>query len=183
MSGSGIHRIKEAHLTASMFLLLDATMCSLKSSLSSWGTCSRFQSCWIFSLRLSQVASFSAFFSSSCGINMVDSSSSERSLNFQMNIKNFQKFSSRKKKPSCLTKEQFERRDIVSGKAEGVLIFTDDIFLEARLWDVVQILHDLHDLLPELRELCVSPRLSGRQNGHFVKVWLNRLRTVWFFVR
>lgn len=54
-------------LTASRFLFLDLTMCSLKASLSSWGTFSLSHSCWIFSLRPSHVASFSALRSSSCG--------------------------------------------------------------------------------------------------------------------
>lgn len=58
---------RKSLLTASRFLFLDVTMCSLKASLSSCGTFSLSHSCWIFSLWLSHIASFSALRSSSCG--------------------------------------------------------------------------------------------------------------------
>lgn len=64
--GNRFGKVAQWHpLTASRFIFLDETMCSLKASLSSWGTCSRLHSCWIFSRWRSHVASFCALHSSS----------------------------------------------------------------------------------------------------------------------
>lgn len=72
------------------------------------------------------------------------------------------------KKSPDLTDEQLERRDIVSGEAERVLVLTDDVLLEARLGDVVQLFHVQDDLLFQVHELSVPPHLSS-VNATFIE--------------
>lgn len=63
---------------------------------------------------------------------------------------------------SHLTKQQLQRRYVLSGEAERVGALADHILLEAGLWDVVQLLHVGGDLLLQLCELDVAFLLEAQ---------------------